>query len=296
MTKSKPRTLGLLISVACAMVFGLWPSCVRAAYADGANPAFAILITTAARALTLYLFCLLTHKPVFTARDTTKLAVRGGFFQAVALITALASLAYIPGPVALTLCFTHTIMLLFFLAWRGEAKLDALTVFATLAALVGLTFVVNLWSATGQVSPIGIGLALLSAVATMSRLYVFGQMTKTRNPAVVGAETFLMALAFIIVTMLFKAPHLPASLAGWGWIALGSASLAVGTFGMFYAIALIGSFQFSLLLKMEPVFTALFAMLLIHEKLGLGQYAGIAMVVGSLATYQVIEHKLKNVS
>lgn len=291
--KSRNKPLGILIAVACAVVFGLWPSCVRAAYADGANPAFAILVTTVARASSLWFFCLFTHKPVFATRQDSGLALRGGFFQAVGMMSAIAAMSYVPGPVAITITFSHTIMLLFFLAWKGETKLDAATIITTAVALAGLTFVLNLWSTTGRLSPVGIALSFASALATMSRLYVFGHMTKTRNPAVVGAETFLVAMAFVLLTILFTAPQAPGSLAGWGWAVLGSLSLSAGTFGMFYSIALIGSFQFSLLLKMEPVFTALFALLLIGEKLNPGQYAGIAAVIGSLGAYQVMDYRRK---
>jgi drug/metabolite transporter (DMT)-like permease len=278
--------LGLLLTLAAAAVFGLWPSCIRAAYAGGANVSFAILITTAARAGALWLFCLFTHKPLFAKKEDTKLAISGGVFQIAGAGLAIAAMAYLPGPVAMTLMFTHTIMLLLFLAWKGEAKLDGLTAGSTLAALFGLTFVLDLWHASGESSLPGIACALASAVATMSRLYVFGHRTKTHNPAVVGAETFLVSLALAFVFALVKWPVPPASLPGWGWALLGSLSLALGTFGMFYAIALIGSFRFSLILKTEPVFTSLFAVLLIGETLKWTQYAGILVVVGSLGAYQ----------
>jgi len=287
------KTKGILLAIICAAVFGLWPNCVRAVYAEGGNTAFVVLVTTFARMLPLVLFCRFTNKPIFETREDMKLGLRGGFFQAAAVLSAQASLVYLPGPVSITICFTQTLMLLFFLAWRGEAKLDAITIITTVIALVGLSFVLNLWSQTGHVSILGACLAFLSAVATMSRLYVFGQRTKTSNPAIVGAETFIFTMLFVLLVPLVQMPHLPATAAGWGWIALGSLTFSIGTFGMFYAIALIGSFRFSLFSKTEPVFTALFAALLIGETLHMGQYLGILLVVGSLAVYQYIDHKRK---
>lgn len=289
------KTRGILIAIGCAIIFGTWPPCVRAAYADGANPSSAILITTAARVLVLALFCLVTRKPLFATRMDTTMALRGGFFQFAAVATYIMAMVYLPGPVAITITFTHTLMLLFFLAWRGEVKLDGATLITTVMALVGLSFVLDLWNQTESLSLVGVGLAFASAICTMSRLYVFGKSTQSRNPAVVGAETFVVTMVFVLIMMLFMPPVMPASMAGYLWILGGSLSLAIGTFGMFYAIALIGSFRYSLLQKMEPTFTCIFSALLIGETLNWMQYAGIAAVIGSLAVYQYIDHRRKSV-
>lgn len=266
---------------------------MRAVYADGGNASFAVLVTTIMRAMTLYLFCLFTRKPLFATRGDKMLALRGGFFQALSIIAMIWSLVWLPGPVGITIAFTHTLMLLFFMAWRGEAKLDAATLLSTLAAFGGLTLVLDVWRVEQALSPVGISLAFVSALATMSRLYVFGHMTRARNPAVVGAETFLVVAAFVFLLMLFKAPQAPSSLAGWGWVLAGGASLSAGTFTMFYSISLVGAFKYSLLNKIEPVFTALFSVTLIDETLNWTQYIGILAVTGSLAFYQYYENMKK---
>lgn len=289
MTRDKA---GLLIALICAVILGLWPPALRAAYADGANVVFAVLMSTAARAVLLVGHCLWSKKPLFATRTDVGTAARGGLFQTAALITAIGSMAYIPGPVMITIAFLHTTMLMLFIAWRGEMRLDRLTVLTTLLALLGLTFVVNLWdSAHARMNMMGVGLALLSALATASRLYVFGKLTQTRDASVVGAETFVFALLFCLSALLMGAPVAPASLSGWGWMALGCTALSAGTFGMFHAIARIGSFRFSLLLKIEPVFTAIFSAVLISEMLAPAQYGGILLVIGSLAAYQWLDHR-----
>ncbi len=42
----RKETLGVLIALASAAVFGLYPPATRGAYADGVNQAFLILFTT----------------------------------------------------------------------------------------------------------------------------------------------------------------------------------------------------------------------------------------------------------
>jgi drug/metabolite transporter (DMT)-like permease len=63
-------------------------------------------------------------------------------------------------------------------------------------------------------------------------------------------------------------------------------SLASATIVMFYAIRLLGSFQYSLMVKAEPVFTALLSALLAGEILTVSQYLGMALVIVSLIGYQ----------
>lgn len=58
---------------------------------------------------------------------------------------------------------------------------------------------------------------------------------------------------------------------------------------MFYAIAVSGAFRFSLTIKLEPAFTALFALAISGELLNPHQYLGIALVVGSLIAFQLLQ-------
>jgi drug/metabolite transporter (DMT)-like permease len=281
----KRTNLGILLAILSCIVYGIHPPAVRAVYEDGGNPVFIIVVTTVARALAFGVFCVLSGKQLFHTRKDTKNAVTGGFFQAIAVLGVFASLLYLPGPVMIIILFTHTLMLLFFMAWRGEVKLGAATVVPTVAALGGLSLVLDIWHPQ-KLSYIGIGLAFAGAIATMSRFYVYGNLTKTRNPAVVGAEAFSIAALFTLLLPLATPLHIPATSLGFFWAFLGCLSLVTGSFLTFYSMSMIGSFKFSLFSKIEPVFTSLFSILLIGEYLSWHQYVGILVVLGSLAGYQ----------
>ena len=293
--KNKNKTLGAIIAVAGAIAFGAYPPAVRAVYADGGNPAFMIMLTTCARALSLVVFCLITHRAIFKNRVDTKYGFTGGLYQSISIIGIIVSLMYLPAPVMITIFFTHTLMLLFFMAWRGEIKIDATTLITTIAAISGLSLAVDVWH-PHKLSITGIGFVLMASVATMSRLYVYGKQTKHNHPAVVGAEAFSFAALFVLLMPLFSIPQLPASGMGYVWAALSCLSLVLGTFGMFYGISILGSFHFSLLCKLEPVFTAIFSALLIQEFLLWHQYVGMLIVLGSLAAYQYKESRIQNVA
>lgn len=285
------RRIGFAIAVSSAIVFGFWPSAVRGVYANGGNVVFTLLLTTWVRALCMGGFCLLKRLPLFQSREDTKQAIIGGFFQAVCVIGLYAALVFLPGPLVIIILFSHTLMLLFYMAWRREIKLDRITVGTTLIALGGLSMVLNLWHTQTQGNIWGILLAFVGALATVSRLYVYGHETKTRHPIVVGAENFLLAAFFMMVVLFYDLPQAPTNVVGVAYAASGSLALTIGTMGMFYGISFLGSFQWSLFLKLEPVFTALFAALFLKEYLKSGQYIGILIVVSSLVFYQIVDHR-----
>jgi drug/metabolite transporter (DMT)-like permease len=285
---AKPRHQGLLFAVLASVVFGLYPAASRAVYADGGNVSAMIIMTAWARGLGMAISCLLTRSPLFQTREDRKQALIGGFFQACSNFGIFLALLYIPGPLVIIIVFTHTLMLLFFMAWRGELKLDFLNVATTVLALFGLTLVLDLWHPLPHANWIGIAFAFMSAVATLSRLYVYGKQTQSRQAIVVGAENFLVAALLTLVALFFQTPQLPVSLAGNAYLVAGCLSLTLGTFFMFLGISRLGAFQYSLMCKIEPIFTSLFSVLVLSEVLGFSQYVGMALVLGSLAAYQVI--------
>jgi drug/metabolite transporter (DMT)-like permease len=185
----------------------------------------------------------------------------------------------------------HTILLLFFLAWRGEIKLDVVNITTSLAVLFALGLVVDVWHAHPGTHWLGMALACISAVIAVSRLYIYGEQTKTRNPIVVGAENFLIAAVLTLLVPIFDAPAFPASDTGWMFLGVGCLSMALGTFGMFYALSILGAFQYSLMAKVEPIITALFAVIVLNEVLKPSQYVGIVLVAGSLVAFQVLGKK-----
>lgn len=287
-----PKTKGVLFTVLSAFIYGLYPSTMRNVYADGGNPVFASAITLAARALGLSLFCWITRRPLFAGRSIVRQAFSTGFYQALTVFAIMLSLQYLSGPVMNILLYTHPMLLLGYLVWTKQRPLDASSVALTAIALLGLSFVVDVWHPQNLSLP-GVAFALLAAGSTATRFYVYGNMTQTRDPAVVGAEVFLFAALFGLLAVLAFPTTLPRTTQGYFWTSLSCLSMLLGSFGTFYGIAYLGSFQFSLLAKLEPLFTALFAYVICGETLAWRQYAGMAIVIACLTAYGLLAHKLE---
>ena len=279
---------GLFIALASAIVFGLYPPATQLSLQNGANSSFIIIGTTFFRAISLILFCWWSGFQIIPTRSEVATFVRGGFFQAISIFGLLGSLAFIPGPVTIVIMFTHTLMLLIYMSFKGEQRLSKLNLISTISALIGVSFVVDVWGVgAGLLEIKGVLLAFLSALATASRLYVYGNQVKDTNPSLVGARIFSVTFLFTLLLMLFSLPQIPVSFEGILWFGIASLSLVVGTFGMFYGISMLGAFRFSLLIKSEPVFTALFSYLILGDSLSLPQYFGITVVILSLMFFQL---------
>jgi drug/metabolite transporter (DMT)-like permease len=278
---------GILLSIGSAVVFGLYPAAAKRVYLEGGNPQFVILVTTCARALALIAFCIATQRSFIPEGKRIKPAVVGGVCQCGSIFGIIVSLQYIPAPITIIVMFLHTVMILLYSALKGEIQCGAKLIIITIAALCGIGLVVDAWSYMGGSNLLGLVLALFAASMTAIRLYVFGKEVHEDHPIVVGAQVFLIAAIIASLLTLGSGVVVPRTVAGLNWTVVCSFALITGTFGMFYGIAQLGSFQWSLMAKLEPVFTTFFALLLLGESLSNSQYLGMAVILGSLVWYQL---------
>ncbi len=288
-----PHAAGLVFAALAAIVYGLHPPAEQAAYSFGANAVCLALFALWSRGLGLMAYCIAKGLPLFRTREDIKQALIGGACQAWSSGAIIWALMFLSGPIVIIIVFAHTLMLLFFMAWRGEIKLDFLNIATTVMALFGLTLVLDVWHAHEVGHWIGALICLSAALATASRLYVYGHQTRLRDPIVVGAENMLIAAILTVPAIFLQMPRLPETAAGGMYIVVICLSFTAGAFFMFWGISLLGAFQYSLMAKIEPIFTALFSVLLLKEVMSLYQYIGMAFVLSSLAAYQILRSKKK---
>lgn len=286
---------GVIVAFITAMIFGLHPSASRAAYADGANIPFVLLLTTFIRTIFLSGVCYGTGNKLLADKGHRRWSALAGLFQALAMFGIIGGVSYLPGPLIIISLYTCPLFLLLFLVFKGEERFTMIALAAIVLVLSGASMVLEVWNITSGSNAIGLAFAVLGIGATVGRMYIYGQQVKIRNPMVVGAEAMGIAFLLLISLVFWQIPIPPQTVEGWGWVLASSMSLSLGSIGMLYGIALCGTFRWSILNKMEVIFTALFAVLLLGEGLSLIQYAGMAIVIGSLVTYQLISHKYSEV-
>ncbi len=279
------------MTVAAAVFFGFYPTATRAVYADGGNAVFIILLMVFARMSSLLGFCLATKRRIFRSKKETASAARNGVYQAVSIITLLASMQFIPGPMAISIVFGYPMVIYLYMVSKGEQPVQFFTILALIISVIGLGLVINLHGHTEAANWTGIGLAAVAMLATATRVYIYGKELESRDPAAFGAENFVFVLLFCSLLMLYELPVIPLTAYGWGWGLVGATLTSLGTFCMFYGLSYIGAFKYAFFSKLEPIFAAVIAAVAINDVLSFWQYVGIVMVLGSLSAYQFLARK-----
>lgn len=286
---------GYIAVLFAAFSFGIYPPTTKLAYAAGANPSLLILVSTTLRTLALLVAALRKGYSLKDIFQDSQNSIGPGSLQALTIVGITTSLRFIPGPVMITIIFSHTLLLLLFLVYRGQEKLSLLNSTTSLVALTGIGLVVDVFSTTTHVDPRGLVLAGIAAFATASRMYVYGNQVKAIPPEIVGVRAFSVASLLLLSVLAWESPQLPTSIHGFLWLGVACISLVAGTILTFLGLASIGSFRTSLMLKIEPVCTCGYSLLLLNEALNPSQYLGIALVLGSLGAYQFFDTQKKRV-
>jgi drug/metabolite transporter (DMT)-like permease len=287
--KNNKTVMGFIVAIFSAMIFGVYPSAAKAVYADGGNIVLVVLATTFVRFIALYIVALIMREKPFPKNSQNRMAYIAGFFQALSVIGLMGGAYFLPASVVIIIMFTYSLMLLFVSVWRGDMALNIVNITATILGLVGLALVLNVFDATNTYSLVGIGLAFMAAIATCIRVYIFAKQGQARSPVVVGAEIFFIASILLIPLMIWETPQLPQTDYGFVMLAVCCASLALASFGMFYGAAMLGAYKFSIVMKLEPLFTVLFGIYLLNEFLVPAQYIGMALVLLSIISIQMID-------
>lgn len=284
---------GILITLLAALLFGMFPSCARLFYADGGNQITFIIVTTFSRMFFLVSAAVLQGGKFFPSRSDTKEALKGGLCQALSATGVLTAMLYLPGAVVMCILFTHTLMLLLLYVIKKEIPLTFHILICTCAALLSLTVILDVWNTETHFSLIGFTFAFGAAAVTVFRMYVYQQQTKKREPMIVGAENFIFSLLFTLLLLMYESPVMPEHSMSYVYLLIASVSMGIGTICMFYGISLLGSFKFSLLVKIEPLFTLIYGVILAKEYLKFSQTLGVVGLVASLMAFQWFEMNKK---
>lgn len=286
------KFLGILAIVAASVVYGLYPTHAKLAYQHGVSQTFVIIFSTFVRALALTLVAACWQKhSVKRIIAFDQASFKAGIFQSISIFGIIYSLKYISGSVMITIVFTHATMLIVFTSWKEGLRLKLSTLASVILALVGVALVVNILNGVEKLNLFGVSLAFLAALATAVRMYIFGQQAKTIPSIIVGARVMFIAGILNLVLVFLQKPIGPSDLSTWINVLICSGSLAAGGILTFWALSVLDVCNISVLAKIEPICTTIYAYLILNEVLFTSQYVGMIFVISSLVAYQLIEQR-----
>ena len=200
-------------------------------------------------------------------RRVVQLMLMGGCGQALITYLSLHALEYIPvGPLAF-LFYTYPAWVALIGAVRRTEPLTPVRILALFLALAGLTIMVG--APTGKLNPVGVALALASALLYSAYLPTLGQI-QLGVPAFLA--TFLLisgaAIAFALSALVAGELFLPRSTVVWANILLLTfVSTVVAFWSLIKGLSVLGPVRTAIIATVEPFFTAVLGVLVLGNQL-----------------------------
>ena len=287
------RRTGLLLMIVGMTALGLFPSGARLAYAGGGTPE----TVAAIRHLFTLLFVVLLVpsdggggllRTLAMPRRLLPAAALMGVVLAVYSWAYIAAVSYIPVSLAVLLLYTFPAQVVLMTTLLGMGRVSPVRLFAFALAFAGVALAVGVNG--GAPDPRGIALGLLAGFGLALITVLAARMSGMPDRRAATACFALVAALLTGAVVLFGPGFtFPATALSWGGLVFAGAAAGFGVTLYFVALPLLGPVRAALLSNLEPVVATGGAILLLGERPGPAQFAGIALVLGAIALIQFAE-------
>jgi len=282
--------LGSALALASSVTFSLNLSLARLSYDSGANALAVNLVRTIFISLCLFVFLKATGRPASLPRRERTLCLLLGLVWAVQMVGLLVAIAFIPVGLVVLTYYTYPLMIAAIAAAMGRERLTLPSLALMVVAFIGL--IISLQVPEGSLDWRGVALALVSALSMASVMFLSERFIHGRDSRTVTLHIMLGVLGVLILMALAGGePSWPSDFLGWTTVAGAAIFLALAITFLFMAIGLIGPLRTSMIDNGSPVWSILFAALLLGEMLSALQLSGALLVVAAIIANQVLHHR-----
>ncbi|MDO8685844.1 MAG: DMT family transporter [Clostridiales bacterium] len=280
----KKTYLGAALIVLSAFGYGLMPIFAVYAYNYNINVSTLLLFRFSTASVAFFVYIALKVKKISIGlKDVISFFILGGICFTAQASLFLNAVRFISPSLAELLLYTSPmfVSILSFAVFRERLRLKSI-----LGMIVSFSGLVVITSASaGSINLSGMMLASIAAVV-YSVYIVFGNyVVKQQMPIITSAFITLFAAFGILVTGLLSNDinfdFNPMALFPVAGIALFSTIIAIYAF--FKGLEYLGATRSSILGMLEPIFTILFAYIMLHDVLTLYQFIGGGIVLGGAA-------------
>ncbi|MDB4907831.1 MAG: protein of unknown function transrane [Gemmatimonadetes bacterium] len=287
MTQRDGARSGALLIALSACGFGSIPIFVSFATASGA-PLLAILAWRFIIGALLLITIAGPQRMRQYARFGPPIVLFGGVGQAIVNGVSLSALRWIPVATLSFLFYTYPAWVAAFAAARGTEPLTMRRAVALLIALAGVAVMIgNPLSGHGP-NPIGLGLALFSAIAYALYIPLLDRLQKPVTPAVaaayVASGTAVVMTTVAITTSVFTATFHRAAWISIAGLAVVSTTMAFIAF--LRGLARLGPVRTAIVSTVEPFFTAMLAAWLLAQPIPNRTFLGGVLIATAVIMVQ----------
>jgi drug/metabolite transporter (DMT)-like permease len=274
----QPRLSGRAYAFGAVLLMSLAPIFVKIGFRQALNPVPLLTLRFWVAALAYWLFLSIYNRPSLRLerKHLKPLVVVSVFFTLAYLLYYLA-LVYVDASVAHMLAAINpsVVLLLLFLDGRSVGRRSVVRL---LLVLVGLYFLVR---PGGDINPLGVALGLGMTVFYGAFLFWVEKYLDQVSALTIGLylDSFV-AILFTLIYLVQYGAWQPIS--GYGWLVIlftGLLSTALGHFLYVSAVKQIGSGETALINPFETVFTVLWALIFLGDRLSGWQWLGGAMIL-----------------
>lgn len=285
------KAKGVVCAAVSAVSYGLNPLCALYLYRDGMNAGSVLFYRFAFAALLLGLLMAVQRKSFrLTPHEGLVLTVLGLIF-AVSSLTYFVSFHYIAAGIAATIVFMYPVLVALIMALCFKERLSGPMLLAIALTLLGIGLLYR-GDGAGGLSPVGVGLALVSALTYALYIVVVNRSTLVMSSVKLTFYALLVCLmAIALFSLATGAPlqGLPTPRAWCFALLLGLVPTVISLVTMAVAIRCIGSTPTAILGALEPVTALVVGVAVFSEVFTPVQGLGIGAIL--LAVFLVIAGK-----
>ncbi len=272
---------GYLYGAVAAVSYGLNPLCALFLYEEGLT-AGSVLFYRFAFAAVLLAGLMAVQRKSFrlTLHEAGVLSLLGVIF-AVSSLTYFVSFHYIAAGIAATLIFMYPVMVALIMSLCFKERLPAVMKVAIVLTLCGIVLLYR-GDGAGGLSPVGVGLALVSALTYALYIVVVNRSSLVMSGVKLTFYALLVCLAVITLFAVSTGEPLQPlpSLRAWLFaFLLGLVPTVVSLVTMAVAIRCIGSTPTAVIGALEPVTALVIGVAVFSERFSLVQGVGVAAIL-----------------
>jgi drug/metabolite transporter (DMT)-like permease len=270
-----------------AAMFGSLAVLAQLAYGTGVSVLGLLLGRFTVAGAVLWLIVLVLRRPLPSRRRLLTAVALGAGYSSMALSFA-ASLKHVEADLADLLLFAYPVLVSLGAAALGRERFSPRRALALAAATGGIALALT-GGGTGMIDPLGVGLALASALIYALYVLASSSLLGTTDPFVLAAGVSTGAAITFFADAATHGQLAPrGGLPGVGLvIAVALSSSVIGTSAFMSGVRRLGASRASIVSSAEPALTAAFAFAAFGDRFGAVQLAGAGLVLASVPILEV---------
>jgi drug/metabolite transporter (DMT)-like permease len=272
-----------------ALLFTLLLSTVsvltQVTFAAGSNALTVVFVRNAVGALAIAAWLAATHAPMRLSRRDYLVASAIGVVLALNNLSLNMAIERVPVPVAILAFYTFPVWMAVWAWLRGHETFSLKSAVGVVLAFVGIALTLGV--APVLPNPVGVGLALLSALLWSSVMVLSGHFLAGANTHARSLHMLVAAAVTVLILLLaFGTPKLPEGAVGLGALAFLAVAFGLAMLGVLWVTAKLGPMRASFWMNIEPIAAIALSALFLGQVLTAMQLLGAGLVLVSLVIFR----------